>query len=95
MKMLLEKIYAMAPDAVNQLIATANHGRMNHPAFLIGDSDDESVKNIASTPGAVRLVDVYAINSSVEVIKVREKLPFEPGSPLHRNSRGSQGGRST
>ena len=32
-----------------------------------------------------RLVDVYAINSSVDVIKIGGKLPFEPGYPLHGN----------
>jgi len=30
-------------------------------------------------------VDVYAINSSVEVIKIGGKLPLEPGYPLHGN----------
>lgn len=85
MKMVLEKIYSMAPDAVNELITTANHGRMNHPAILVVSSDDELVKKVAGTPGAVGLVDVYAINSSVDVIKVGGKLPFEPGYPLHGN----------
>jgi len=85
MKMVLEKIYSMTPDAVNELIATANHGRMNHPAILVVNSDDEIVKKVAGTPGAVGLVDVYAINSSVDVMKVAGKLPFEPGYPLHGN----------
>lgn len=85
MKMVLEKIYSMAPDAVNELITTANHGRMNHPAILVVNSDDELVKKVAGTPGAVGLVDVYAINSSVDVIKIGGKLPFEPGYPLHGN----------
>jgi hypothetical protein len=67
MKLALEKVYVMAPDAVNQLIATANHGRMNHPAFLVVDSDDELVKKVAATARAVGLVVVYGINSSVEV----------------------------
>ena len=85
MKMVLEKIYSMTPDAVNELIATANHGRMNHPAILVVSSDEELVKKVAGTPGAVGLVDVYAINSSVDVIKIAGKLPFEPGYPLHGN----------
>ena len=85
MKMVLEKIYSMAPDAVNELIAAANHGRTNHPAILVVSSDDELVKKVAGTPGAVGLVDVYAINSSVDVMKIGGKLPFEPGYPLHGN----------
>jgi ABC-type phosphate transport system substrate-binding protein len=85
MKMVLEKVYSMTPEAVNELIATANHGRMNHPAIVVVSSDDDLVKKVAGTPGAVGLVDVYAINSSVDVMKVAGKLPFEPGYPLHGN----------
>lgn len=85
MKMVLEKVYGMTPQAVNDLIATANHGRAGHPAIIVVTSDDELVHKVASTPGAVGLVDVYAINSSVDVMKVGGKLPFEPGYPLHGN----------
>lgn len=85
MRMVLEKVYSMTPDAVNDLISAANHGRSNHPAILVVNSDDELVKKVAGTPGAVGLVDVYAINSSVDVMKIAGKLPFEPGYPLHGN----------
>ena len=84
-RMVIEKIYASSPEAVNGLIATANHERLNHPAIIVVPSDDELVKRVASTPGAVGLVDVYAINSSVEVIKIGGKLPLESGYPLHGN----------
>lgn len=84
-KIVVEKIFSSTPDAVGGLIATANHERMNHPAIIVVSSDDELVKRVASTPGAVGLVDVYAINSSVEVVKVGGKLPLEPGYPLHGN----------
>ena len=84
-KMVVEKIYASTPDAVSGLITTANHERTNHPAIIVVTTDDELVKRVASTPGAVGLVDVYAINSSVEVIKIGGKLPLEPGYPLHGN----------
>jgi hypothetical protein len=85
MKMVLEKVYGMTSQAVNDLIATANHGRAGHPAIVVVTSDDEIVHKVAATPGAVGLVDVYAINSSVDVMKVGGKLPFEPGYPLHGN----------
>jgi len=84
-KIVVEKIYASTPDAVNGLITTANHERTSHPAIIVVTSDDELVKRVASTPGAVGLVDVYAINSSVEVVKIGGKLPLEPGYPLHGN----------
>ena len=51
-------------------------------ALVVVDSDDELVKKAAATAGSVGLVDVYGINSSVEVIKVGGKLPLEPGYPL-------------
>jgi len=85
MRMVLEKVYGMAPQAVNELIAAANHGKGSHPMIVIVTSDDDLVHKVAATPGAVGLVDVYAINSSVDVMKVAGKLPFEPGYPLHGN----------
>lgn len=85
MRMILEKIYASTADEVSELISNANHGRANHPAIVVVGSDDELVRKVASTPGAIGLVDVYAINSSVDVVKIAGKLPFEPGYPLHGN----------
>ena len=43
MKMLLEKVYGLAEPEVKDLITTANHGRMNHPAILIANSDEDLV----------------------------------------------------
>jgi hypothetical protein len=40
---------------------------------------------VASIPGAVGIVDVYSINSSVAVLKIAGKLPLEPGYFLHGN----------
>lgn len=85
MKMVLEKVYSMTPTAVNELIATANHERGAHATIVIVTSDEDLVHKVAATPGAVGLVDVYAINSSVDVMKIAGKLPFEPGYPLHGN----------
>jgi hypothetical protein len=85
MKLLLEKIYELPEAQVKDLIAAANHGRTNHPAILIVDSDEDLVNKVASIPGAVGVVDVYAINSSVSVLKLGGKLPLEPGYLLHGN----------
>lgn len=85
MKLLLEKVYEMPEAQVVELIATANHGRTNHPAILVVDSDEDLVNKVASIPGAVGVVDVYAINSSVAVLKLAGKLPLEPGYVLHGN----------
>ena len=85
MKMFIEKVYAMPEKEVRDLIATANHGRSNHPAIMVVDTDEELVNKVASIPGAVGVVDVYAINSSVAVLKIAGKLPLEPAYLLHGN----------
>lgn len=85
MKLFLEKVYELPESQVKELITTANHGRMNHPAIVIVDSDEDLVNKVASIPGALGVVDVYAINSSVAVVKVAGKLPLEPGYLLHGN----------
>lgn len=85
MKLFLEKVYDLPEVQVQDLITTANHGRANHPAIMIVNSDEELVNKVASIPGAVGIVDVYAINSSVAVVKLAGKLPLEPGYLLHGN----------
>lgn len=85
MKLLVEKVYEVPESDVKDLIVSANHGRMGHPAIMIVDSDEDLVNKVASIPGAVGVVDVYAINSSVAVLKVGGKLPLEPGYLLHGN----------
>lgn len=82
MRVVLQKVFGMTADQVKALVASANQGRPN-PAFVIADSDDVALKMIASNAGAVGLVDVYAINSSVNVVKIDGKMPLEPGYLLH------------
>jgi len=85
MRMVLEKVYELSEAQVKELIASANHGRTNHPAIIVANSDEDLVNKVASIPGAVGVVDVYAINSSVAVVKLAGKLPLEPGYLLHGN----------
>ena len=85
MKMVVEKIFGMSESEVQELISSSNHGRTNHPAIVIAASDEDLVNKVASLPGAVGVVDVYAINSSVAVVKIAGKLPLEPGYLLHGN----------
>ena len=84
-KILLEKVYGMSGKEVDDLIVTSNHARPNHPAILVATSDEDLVNKVASLPGAIGVVDVYSINSSVEVVKIAGKLPLEPGYLLHGN----------
>jgi hypothetical protein len=85
MRFFLEKIYEVPESEVKEIISTANHGRIGHPAIMIVDSDEDLVNKVASIPGAVGVVDVYAINSSVAVVRLAGKLPLEPGYLLHGN----------
>ena len=85
MKAVLEKVYGMSESEVSGLIVTSNRGRLNHPAIVVATSDEELVNKVASLPGAVGVVDVYSINSSVAVVKIAGKLPLEPGYLLHGN----------
>ena len=84
-KIILQKLYEMPESGVRELIAAANHGRVAHPAIIVAGSDEELVNKVASTPGAVGIVDVYSINSAVAVVKIAGKLPLEPGYLLHGN----------
>jgi hypothetical protein len=53
--------------------------------FRIVDSDQEVINAVNAIPGSIGLVDVYSINSSVQVLKIDNKSPLEPGYLLHGN----------
>ena len=85
LKMVEEKIYAATSQDVRELITTANHNRADRPAIILGDSDEEIIHKVESTPGAIGLVDVYSITGAVQVVKIGGKLPLESGYSLHGN----------
>jgi ABC-type phosphate transport system substrate-binding protein len=47
------------------------------------DSDEDVLKLVETTPGAVGLVDVRSINDQVNVVRVGGKLPMEDGYLPH------------
>ena len=51
----------------------------------IVESDDDLLRTVEATPGAVGILDVYAINSTVKVLRVDGKLPFDVGYALKGN----------
>jgi hypothetical protein len=85
MKVVLEKVYGMSGSEVSSLIVASNRIHPSHPPFVLVASDEELVNTVASIPGAVGVVDVYSINSSVSIVKIAGKLPLEPGYLLHGN----------
>lgn len=81
MRLVLQKIYGMSPDEMKSLVAGANQSRRDR--ILIVGSDDAVIRAVESIPGAVGIVDVYSITSGVNVLKVDNKMPLEPGYVLH------------
>src|SRR6266566_2607942 len=51
----------------------------------IVENDEDLLRTVEAIPGAVGIVDVYSINSSVKVLRVDGKLPFDLGYPLKAN----------
>jgi hypothetical protein len=43
------------------------------------------LRTVEATPGAVGILDVYAINSAVKVLRLDGKLPFDVGYALKGN----------
>ena len=56
----------------------------SHKDFiLMADSDADVLKIVQSTPGAIGLVDVRSVDSSINVVRVGGKLPNEAGYLPH------------
>jgi hypothetical protein len=78
----VQKLFGATPGEVKSAIAKLNE---NHQVIKVVDNDDELLRTVASTPGAIGIVDVYAISSAVKVLRVDGKLPFDVGYPLKGN----------
>jgi hypothetical protein len=81
MHVVVQKVLAATGD-VKAAIAKLNESRQ---VIKIVDNDEELLRTVEATPGAVGIVDVYAINSSVKVLRVDGKLPFDVGYVLKGN----------
>jgi ABC-type phosphate transport system substrate-binding protein len=79
MRVAVLKLFGMPPDDVKAAIAKLNESR---PVVKIVESDEDLLRAIEATPGAVGILDVYAINSAVKVLRVDGKLPFDVGYAL-------------
>ena len=52
-------------------------------SIQIADSDAEVLKIVQNTPGAIGLVDVRAVDGTINVVRVDGKLPMESGYLPH------------
>lgn len=82
MRVAAQKLFGAAPGEVKALIAKLNEARL---AVKIVENDEDLLRTVEATPGAVGIVDVYSINSSVKVLRVDGKLPFDLGYALKGN----------
>ncbi|MGA2966511.1 MAG: hypothetical protein ABSD64_09875 [Terriglobales bacterium] len=80
MRVVAEKLLSLTSDELKKLIGAANKTRL---IFWVVSGDDEVLKVLQSSSSAVGLVNVYSINSNVDVLKIDGKLPLEPGYILH------------
>ena len=79
MKVAIQKLFGPAPNEAKAMIAKLNELRQ---VVKIVDNEADLLRTVDATPGAVGIVDVYSINSSVKVLRVDGKLPFDPGYAL-------------
>ena len=78
----LAKLFGGGAAEAKLAIAKLNEA---HQTVKIVDSDEDLLRVVDSTPGAIGIVDVYAINSSVKVLRIDGKLPFDMGYALKGN----------
>ncbi len=82
MKVAVQKLFGLAPSEVKAMIAKLNQLRQ---VVKIVDGETDLLRTVEATPGAVGIVNVYSINSSVKVLRVDGKLPFDLGYALKGN----------
>jgi hypothetical protein len=82
MRLPIQKLLGDVGGDPKAVIAKVNESRQT---IKIASSDEDLLHIVESTPGAVGILDVYSINSSVKVLRVDGKLPFDAGYALKGN----------
>src|SRR5713101_6934984 len=82
LRVAVQKLFGVPPSEVKSAIAKLNETRA---VIRIVDSDEELLRRVAAKAGAVGILDVYAINSAVKVLRIDGKLPFDVGYALKGN----------
>ena len=82
LRVAVQKLFGMTPGELKIAIAKLNETRS---VVRIVDTDEELLRAVEATPGAVGILDVYAINSTVKVLRIDGKLPFDVGYALKGN----------
>jgi len=82
MRVAVQKLFGGTSGEIKATIAKLNESRT---VVKIVENDDELLRTVGATPGAVGILDVYSINSSVKVLRIDGKLPFDLGYALRGN----------
>lgn len=82
MHVAMQKLFGEAASDIKAAIAKANELRV---IVKVVGSDEELLRTVEATPGAVGIIDVYSITSSVKVLRVDGKLPFDAGYTFKGN----------
>ena len=78
----IQKLFGMGPSDLKAALGKLNESRT---LIRIVDNEADLLRTVEETPGSVGIVDVYSINSSVKVLRVDGKLPFDVGYALKGN----------
>jgi hypothetical protein len=82
MHVAVQKLFGVPASEVKSAIAKLNETRT---VVRVVESDEDLLRTVEAMPGAVGILDVYAINSAVKVLRVDGKLPFDMGYALKGN----------
>jgi ABC-type phosphate transport system substrate-binding protein len=80
MKFVIEKVMGVGVEEGKAALTDVSRKSTASVVFLPADQD--VVKAVEASPGAIGIVDVYNITGGVKVIKIDEKQPFDPGYVL-------------
>jgi ABC-type phosphate transport system substrate-binding protein len=80
MKFVVEKILGMSLEDGKTLLVAESKKSASSLVFV--QTDEEVVKAVENNPTALGIADVYNITSSVKVLRIDDKQPFDPGYAL-------------
>ena len=82
LRVALQKLFGESGGEAKAAIAKVNEARA---VVKIVSSDEDLLHTVEATPGAIGILDVYAINSAVKVLRIDGKLPFDVGYAFKGN----------
>jgi ABC-type phosphate transport system substrate-binding protein len=71
MQVALARLYSMSADELKTLLAA------HKKSVVFATSDNDLVHIVASTHGAIGLINVYSISDIVNIVKIEGKLPLQ------------------